>query len=171
VSRIALTSRDMAMKKARRQYVPVTSTLIAASLSLLPIVASTPISPDWGFMVLLAWRLLRPEMWPAKIALPLGLYSDLISGHPIGQSMALWTATFLILDIVDSRAMYRDYWMDWLLAVVLILFYITGGWAISALMGSRVEFAVLWPQIGFSVLAYPLVARLVVGLDRWRLSR
>jgi rod shape-determining protein MreD len=161
----------MAMKKARRQYVPVTSTLIAASLSLLPIVANAPISPDWGFMVLLAWRLLRPEMWPAKIALPLGLYSDFISGNPIGQAMALWTATFLILDIVDSRAMYRDYWMDWLLAVMLILFYIAGGWAIAALMGGKVEFAVLWPQIGFSVLAYPLVARLVVGLDRWRLSR
>jgi rod shape-determining protein MreD len=171
MSRIALTSRDMAMKKARRQYVPVTSTLVAASLSLLPIVVNAPISPDWGFMVLLAWRLLRPEMWPAKIALPLGLYNDLISGHPIGQSMALWTATFLILDIVDSRAMYRDYWMDWLLAVVLMLFYIAGGWAIAGMMGSKVEFAVLWPQIGFSVLAYPLVARLVVGLDRWRLSR
>jgi rod shape-determining protein MreD len=171
MSRIALTSRDMAMKKARRQYVPVTSTLVAASLSLLPIVVNAPISPDWGFMVLLAWRLLRPEMWPAKIALPLGLYNDLISGHPIGQSMALWTATFLILDIVDSRAMYRDYWMDWLLAVVLMLFYIAGGWAIAGMMGSKVEFAVLWPQIGFSVLAYPLVARLVVGLDRWRLTR
>ena len=171
MSRIALTSRDMAMKKARRQYVPVASTLAAASLSLLPIVADAPISPDWGFMVLLAWRLLRPEMWTATIALPLGLFNDLLSGHPIGQSMALWTATLLMLDIVDSRAMYRDYWMDWLLAVVLMLAYIAGGWAISALMGSKVEFAVLWPQIALSVLAYPLVARLVVGLDRWRLSR
>lgn len=171
MNRIALTSRDMAMKKARRQYVPVASTLAAASLSLLPIVADAPISPDWGFMVLLAWRLLRPEMWTATIALPLGLFNDLISGHPIGQSMALWTATLLILDIVDSRAMYRDYWMDWLLAVVLMLSYIAGGWAISGLMGSKVEFAVLWPQIALSVLAYPLVARLVVGLDRWRLSR
>jgi rod shape-determining protein MreD len=171
MSRIALTSRDMAMKKARRQYVPVASTIAAASLSLLPIVANAPISPDWGFMVLLAWRLLRPEMWPATIALPLGLYSDLISGHALGQSMALWTATLLILDIVDSRAMYRDYWMDWLLAVVLLLLYIAGGWAVAGMMGSRVEFAVLGPQIAFSVLAYPLVARLVVGLDRWRLSR
>jgi rod shape-determining protein MreD len=161
----------MAMKKVRRRYVPVTSTLLAASLSLLPIVADAPLSPDWGFMVLLAWRLLRPEMWTATIALPLGLFNDLISGHPIGQSMALWTATLLILDVVDSRAMYRDYWMDWLLAVVLMLAYIAGSWAISGLMGSKVEWAVLWPQVAISVLAYPLVARLVVGLDRWRLSR
>jgi rod shape-determining protein MreD len=171
MSRIALTSRDMAMKKARRQYVPVASTLAAASLSLLPIVTNAPISPDWGFMVLLAWRLLRPEMWTATIALPLGFFNDLVSGHPIGQSMALWAATLLILDMVDSRAMYRDYWMDWLLAIVLMLFYIGGSWAVAGMMGSKVEFAMLWPQIAFSVLAYPLVARLVVGLDRWRLSR
>jgi rod shape-determining protein MreD len=171
MSRIALTSRDMAMKKARRQYVPVTSTLAAASLSLLPVVADSPISPDWGFMVLIAWRLLRPEMWPATTALPLGLFNDLVSGHPIGQSMALWTTTFLILDMVDSRAMYRDYWMDWLLAAVVILFYVTGGWVISGLMGSKVELAILWPQMALCVLAYPFVARLVVGLDRWRLTR
>jgi hypothetical protein len=38
-------------------------------------------------------------------------------------------------------------------------------------MGSRTHFGVLWPQIGLSVLAYPVVARLVVALDRWRLSR
>lgn len=171
MSRIALTSRDMAMKNVRRQYVPVASTIAAASLSLLPIVANAPISPDWGFMVLIAWRLLRPELWAAKVALPLGLYNDLVSGHPIGQSMALWTATLLILDIIDSRAMFRDYWMDWLLAVVLMLFYIAGGWAIAGMMGSKAEFAVLWPQIALSVLAYPFVARLVVGLDRWRLTR
>jgi rod shape-determining protein MreD len=171
MSRIALTSRDMAMKKARRQYVPVASTLAAASLSLLPIVANSPISPDWGFMVLIAWRLLRPEMWASYMALPLGLYSDLVSGHPIGQSMALWTLTFLILDVVDSRAMYRDYWMDWLLSAVLILFYVAGGWLVAALMGSNTDFAILWPQLGLSVLCYPLIARLVIGLDRWRLTR
>ena len=171
MSRIALTSRDMAMKKARRQYVPVASTLAAASLSLLPIVANSPISPDWGFMVLIAWRLLRPEMWASYMALPLGFYSDLVSGHPIGQSMALWTLTFLILDVVDSRAMYRDYWMDWLLSAVLILFYVAGGWSVAALMGSNTDFAILWPQLGLSVLCYPLIARLVIGLDRWRLTR
>jgi rod shape-determining protein MreD len=151
--------------------VPVASTLIAASLSLLPVVANSPISPDWGFMVLIAWRLLRPEMWAAHTALPLGLYNDLVSGHPIGQSMALWTATFLILDIVDSRAMYRDYWMDWLLAAVLILFFIAGGWGIAMMMGSKTDFGILWPQVGLSILSYPLVARLVIGLDRWRLTR
>ena len=171
MSRIALSSRDVAMKNVRRRYVPVGSTLVAALLVLLPIVADRPIVPDFAFIVLIAWRLLRPELWPATMALPLGFFNDLVAGHPLGQSMALWTAMFLLLEFIDSRAMYRDFWMDWLLAVVLMLFYIAGGWAIAGMMGSKVEFAILWPQIVFSVLAYPLVARLVIGFDRWRLSR
>jgi rod shape-determining protein MreD len=38
-------------------------------------------------------------------------------------------------------------------------------------MGSATPYAVMLPQLAMSVFAYPLVARLVVGLDRWRLSR
>jgi penicillin-binding protein 2 len=51
--------------------------------------------------------------------------------------MGLWTITFLLLDFIDSRAMFRDYWMDWLLASLLILFYVSGSWLISLMMGSR----------------------------------
>ncbi len=171
MSRIALTTRDVAMKKARRQYVPVATTIGAILLALLPLVANAPVSPDFGFIVLIAWRLLRPELWSATTALPLGLFNDLVAGHPLGQSMALWTTTFLILDIIESRAMFRDYWMDWLLASLLILLYTFGGWAIANLMGSASDFRIMWPQIGLAVLAYPVVARIIVALDRWRLSR
>jgi rod shape-determining protein MreD len=171
MSRIALTSRDVAMKNARRQYVPVGSTLTATLLVLLPIVANAPYIPPFGFLVLIAWRLLRPEMWTAKAALPLGLFNDLVGGHPLGQSMALWTLAFLILDLVESRAMFRDYWMDWLLAAVLILFHSFGAWLIAYVMGSSAGFHVLWPQIALSIFFYPVVARLVVIMDRWRLTR
>ena len=171
MSRIAGSSRDVALLGFRRQWVPILSTLAAALLVLLPYVASRPIVPDFAYLVLLAWRLLRPEMWQAHIALPLGLFNDLVAGLPVGQSMALWTLTFLILDIVDSRVGWRDYWMDWLFAAAAILFYTAGGWYIAREMGGTTPFAVLLPQLALSIFAYPLVARLVVALDRWRLSR
>jgi rod shape-determining protein MreD len=85
--------------------------------------------------------------------------------------MALWTLTFLILDLVESRAVFRDYWLDWLLASLLILFYAGGSWVIARLMGSEAAFSILWPQIALSILFYPVVARIVVVLDRWRLTR
>jgi rod shape-determining protein MreD len=171
MSRIAGSRRDVTIWTVRRQTVPVLTTLAASLLSLLPYVATAPLIPDFAFLVLIAWRLLRPEMWLAQVALPLGLFNDLVAGHPIGQSMMLWTLTFLILDLIDSRVGWRDYWMDWLFAASLILFYTFGGWYIARLMGSQTAFGVLLPQLLLSVFAYPLVARLVVGLDRWRLSR
>jgi rod shape-determining protein MreD len=171
MSRIAGSSRDVAILGLRRQAVPVTSTLAASLLDLLPIVASWPIVPDFAYLVLLAWRLLRPEMWQAHVALPLGLFNDLVAGHPIGQSMALWTLTFLVFDLIDSRVGWRDYWMDWFFAALAILFYTFGGWYVARLMGSATLFSVMLPQIGVAIFAYPLVARLVIDLDRWRLAR
>jgi rod shape-determining protein MreD len=171
MSRIAASGRDVALWTARRQAVPVLSTLGASLLALWPYVASAPLVPDLAFLVLIAWRLLRPEIWQAQAALPLGLFNDLVAGHPIGQSMALWTLTFLIFDLIDSRVGWRDYWMDWLFAAAAILLHGFGGWYVGYLMGAKASFAILWPQILLSVFAYPLVARLVVGLDRWRLRR
>jgi rod shape-determining protein MreD len=171
LSRIALTRGDMRMKRVRRTYVPVGSTVAAILIAVLPIVITTPIIPDFGYLFLISWRLLRPEMWTARTALPLGFLSDLVSGHPIGQSMALWTITFLLLDLVESRAGFKDYWLDWLLAALLVLAYTGASWFIAKLMGSEAAFSILWPQIVLSILFYPVVARIVVTLDRWRLTR
>ena len=171
MSRIAGSTRDVAMWNFRRQAVPVLSTLAAALLDALPIVAQAPLIPDLAFIVLIAWRLLRPEMWPAHIALPLGLFNDLVSGNPLGQSMALWTATFLLLDLADLRVGWRDYWIDWLFASLAILLHTLGAWYVARMMGSQTLFAVMLPQYAISVFAYPLVARALIALDRWRLAR
>lgn len=171
MSRIAFSSGEVRRSYIRREYVPIVSTIFACLLALLPIVVSSPIIPDFAFLVLIAWRLLRPEMWSPLIALPLGLFNDLIAGHPLGQSMALWTITFIAFDIADSRLLFRDYWMDWFFAALAVAFYVFAGWYIGRLMGNSAHFAVMLPQLGASILAYPIVARVVLSLDRWRLSR
>jgi rod shape-determining protein MreD len=169
--RIAGSSRDVAMWGFRRQWLPVISTLFASLLQALPFVLTTPLVPDVAFLTLLSWRLLRPEMWQAHYALPLGLFNDLVGGHPLGQSMALWTATLLVCDLLDSRSGWRDYWIDWLFASLVIACYVAAEWRIARAMGSQMEFEVLLPQLLLSIFSYPLVARLIVALDRWRLSR
>ena len=171
MSRIAGSSRDVAMLGFRRQAAPVLSTLAACLIDALPIVAQAPLIPDFAFLTLIAWRLLRPEMWLAHMALPLGLFNDLVAGHPIGQSMALWTMFFIIFDIIDSRVLFRDYWMDWLIASVAITAYIFSDWYVGTLMGNEANFSVMLPQLGASILAFPVVARFVLSLDRWRLAR
>lgn len=171
MKRIAYSRRDVAIAQARHRYVPVITTIIAILIATLPIVVSSPIIPDFAFLVLISWRLLRPEMWSAHIALPLGFLNDLVDGHPIGQSMALWTITFLAFDIIDSRIHWRDYWMDWLIAALAIAGYVFGGWAIARMMGDGTAIGVILPQLALTIFFYPVVARIVLALDRWRLAR
>ncbi len=171
MSRIAFNQAAVRRRAFWQNYTPVISTLFASALSLLPIIASSPLIPELGFLVLIAWRLLRPEMWAPTIALPLGLFNDLVAGHPIGQSMLVWTSMFIAYEIADTRMLFRDYWMDWFFAALGICAAVTADWYIARLMGARISFEVMLPQLGASILAYPVVARIILMLDRWRLAR
>jgi rod shape-determining protein MreD len=172
MSRIAGSETEVVIGDLRRRYVPLTSPVFAMLLGLLPIVSSTLWVPNLAFMTLLTWRLVRPEIWQAQVALGFGLLADLIvPGAPLGQSMLLWTVIFLGLDYADHLLGVRDYWLDWTLATAAILFHSAGVWYIALLMGAKVSVLVMVPQLLLSILAYPLMARIVLRLDRWRLSR
>ena len=106
----------------RLRLIPVLATVIGSATALLPIVTETPWLPPFGLLMALGWRLLRPEMWPAWVAFPLGLVDDLMTGAPLGSAASLWTIAFLSIDIADSRPMWRDYWLDWWIAGAAILF-------------------------------------------------
>ena len=171
MSRIAFNQAAVRRRAFWQRSTPAISTLAASALSLLPIIVASPLIPDVGFLVLISWRLLRPEMWAPTIALPLGLFNDLVSGHPIGQSMLVWTSVFIAFEVADTRMLFRDYWMDWFFASLAIGFAVFVDWYLSRLMGSHADFGIMLPQLGAMILAYPIVSRIVLGLDRWRLSR
>lgn len=171
MSRIAANETQVAIRDLRGRFVPLVTTIAAILLALLPIVAATPLIPDFGLLVMIAWRLLRPEIWTPNTALGLGLFNDLVAGNPIGQSMLLWTVLFLVFDLIDGRLGFRDYMMDWLIAAAAILFVTGGAWYIALLMGADVHLLVVAPQVGIAILAYPVVTRIVLTLDRWRLGR
>jgi rod shape-determining protein MreD len=172
MSRIAGSETEVVIGDIRRRFVPLFSTIFAMLLGLLPIVSSTLWIPNLAFMTLITWRLVRPEIWQAQIALGLGLLADLIvPGAPLGQSMLLWTLIFLGLDYADHLLGVRDYWLDWTLATGAIIFHSAGVWYIALLMGAKVGIIIMIPQLVLSILVYPLIARIVLGLDRWRLAR
>jgi rod shape-determining protein MreD len=151
--------------------VPAASVVAASLLSALPIVATTGWFPDFGFLALISWRLLRADPWPAWWAIPLGLVNDLFTGYPIGFSIALWSATMLALDLIDRRTMWRDYWVEWMVAGVLIAVDEWLLWRVARLAGADVPFVVMIPQLLISICAFPLSAWAVSRIDRWRLGR
>lgn len=164
-----ITTESMRAARIRVRVVPVLATMLASLATLLPMIATAPLMPPAGFIMLLAWRLLRPELWPVWIGIPLGLFDDIFSGQPIGTAMSLWTLTLLIFDLIDSYVIWRDYWIDWLLAGAGIAFYIVAAYWFAGQRGSPMVLQVLIPQILLSILVFPLFVRICVRLDRWRL--
>jgi len=155
--------------RLRAWAVPVLSTLAASALTLLPVVAGAPVLPPLGLLMALGWRMLRPEMWPAWVALPLGLADDLIGGAPLGTAMSLWTLAFLSVDLAEHRPMWRDHWLHWALAAGCIAGVGLGTWACERFVAGGGDLAPLLPQLVLGALLFPAAARLCARLDRWRL--
>jgi rod shape-determining protein MreD len=166
------TKKNFGHGPSRYALIAPAATVMAASLlSALPIVSAHGWFPDFGYLVLVSWRLLRADPWPAWWAAPLGLVNDLFTGYPIGFSIALWSATMLALDLIDRRTMWRDYWIEWMLAAVLIAFDEWLQWRVAVATGADVPFAAMIPQTLISVCAFPLSAWAVSRVDAWRLGR
>ena len=153
------------------EYVPAASVIAASMLSALPIVSTSGWYPEFGFLALIAWRLLRSDPWPAWWAAPLGFANDLITGAPIGLSVTLWTATMILLDLVDRRTMWRDYWIEWALAALLLLLNETVERWIAGMMGAAQSIVSIAPPLLSSIFAFPIAAWAVARIDRWRLGR
>jgi rod shape-determining protein MreD len=158
--------------RAGADYVPAAMVLAGSMISLLPIVSSTGWWPDWGLLMLVAWRLLRADAWPAWWAAPLGFANDLITGNPIGLSMALWSAIMIGMDILDRRTMWRDYWIEWAIAALFIGLAELAQWRVAAILGASVPLnKSAGPAIVIGVLSFPVAAFLAARFDRWRLGR
>jgi rod shape-determining protein MreD len=152
-------------------YIPAASVLLGSLLSALPIVSVSGLYPDFGFLILIGWRLLRADAWPAWWAAPLGFVNDILTGAPIGMSVTLWTAVMIAMDLVDRRTIWRDYWIEWALAAVLILAAETMEWWLAGLAGAAFAYRSILPPVLVAVLAFPIAAWLVSRIDRWRLGR
>jgi rod shape-determining protein MreD len=152
-------------------YVPAMSVVAASFLAALPIISNTGWYPDFGYLVFISWRLLRADPWPAWWAAPLGLINDLFTGYPIGLSVALWSATMLVLDLIDRRTMWRDYWMEWVLAALLLTIDQWMQWRIARATGADLPFWRMLPPLIISICVFPVSAWVVWRIDAWRLRR
>ena len=151
--------------------IPTVSVLVATLLSVFPIVSNHGWWPDAGLLMLIAWRLLRADAWPAWVAAPLGLIHDLLTGAPIGLAVALWPAFMLALDVIDRRTMWRDYWIEWVLAAIFVGLFVVAQWQVAAWDGAAVRYASVAPSILVGIVCFPIAAFIAARLDRWRMGR
>lgn len=153
------------------RFIPALSVAAMSLLAALPIVSLTGWYPDFAFLMLLGWRLLRADPFPAWWAAPLGLINDLFTGFPIGFSISLWCLSVFLLELADRRTMFRDYWIEWVLAALLIVLHQLFLFKVADLSGARVPLVQLAPGTAIAILVFPLFAFLAARLDKWRLGR
>jgi rod shape-determining protein MreD len=155
----------------RVRGVPYAS-IILGSLLPVPLIADLmPLVPSLGFLMLLGWRMVRPGLLPLWAGAPLGAVDDLVSGQPFGSAILLWSLAMIAIEVIETRFPWSGFWQDWFTAGTMAIIYWLGTLVFSGASITPELIAVAAPQALLSVLLYPITARMVAGLDRFRLAR
>ncbi len=157
-------------KMPRSIWLAPLSVVLGSMMTLLPVVATVPVLPPFGLMMLLGWRLVRGDSMKVWMPVPLGFFDDMLSGQPMGSAMLLWSAAVLMIDILDTRLVWRDFWQDWLIASGAITFVLVAGRLIASPFIAHVDTALLI-QILVSAALFPVIARFCAWLDRDKKQR
>lgn len=168
MARLLPSDETLLVLPIKMRVIPVASVMFASLMVVMPYAADAPLWPPFGFMMLVSWRLLRNDLWPVWIGIPLGLFDDLLSGQPVGSAMALWTLTLLTIEVADRRIVWRDFWIDWLLAAVALLGLLMASAALARTGDFLHILALITPQALWSVMLLPLTMRIAAALDGWR---
>ncbi len=151
----------------RARALPWATVLIGSLATIVPVIATVPLLPPLGLVMLLTWRLLARFALRPWAAAPLGFFDDLVSGQPLGSAVLLWSGCFLAIDLIERRMMFRDFWQDWLIASAAIFCCVAGGRVLAVPLGAQVD-APLLVQAAAAILLFPIAARLVAWIDRKR---
>jgi rod shape-determining protein MreD len=155
----------------RVRYVPYASIMAASLLPVLLIADTMPLAPSFGFLMLLGWRMVRPGLLPLWAGAPLGAFDDLVSGQPFGCAIFLWSLALIAIELIETRFPWRGFWQDWFTASVIAVIYWLASLLFSGASVTPEMLGVAAPQALLAVLLYPIIARMVAGLDRFRLAR
>jgi rod shape-determining protein MreD len=148
---------------------PALTVMLGSLVTIWPFIATIPVLPPMGLLMLLGWRLMRSDNFHIWAALPLGLFDDLLSGQPLGSSMLLWMLCFFAIDLIEQRLMFRDFWQDWLIASGAIAFCLIAGRFFATPITAHVD-TVLLVQVAITIMLFPVVSRLCAWLDEKRES-
>lgn len=176
LGKLAPSPEDLVRKRINRAPLTTLATglpwvtiMLASMASFSPVIGSAPVMPPLAYMMLLAWRMMRPSLLPIWAGLPLGLFDDLYSGQPFGSGIVLWSATMLAMEVIDERFLWRGFAQDWLAACGLIVGYLLLCASIAGLATGYPLPLVIGPQVLVALALYPVVTSVVALLDRIRL--
>lgn len=159
--------------RLRMQLVPIATVMLASALPLmLPLIANSPVLPPLGLILFLCWQMLRAELWPVWIGLPLGLWDDMFSGQPFGSAIGLWTLACIAIQYFSQRIYWRGFVHDWAITATLVaIIQFLGALIVHPHAPTGRLLSLVLPQIIFAAMLVPMVLRLTGRFDNFRLKR
>ena len=155
------------LPQGRARALPFVTVIGASLLTAVPAVATVPLLPPFGLLMLLAWRLLAPfSLRPWAPAL-LGLFDDLLSGQPLGSAALLWSLCFFAIALLERRLPVHTFRQDWLIATCLVIVVLVVGRLLASPFPAPLALPVA-AQAAVAVLLFPAAAALVGWIDRRR---
>ena len=151
--------------------IPWASILLVSLTPMLPIISPAQVLPPFAFLVLLAWRMLRPGLLPMWSGIPLGLFDDLYSGQPLGCAILLFSLALLTVEIVEYRFPWRSFGFDWFIATLAVAVYLAFSMLVSGAQLDQTTVLFILPQLLLSIVLFPIITRIISLLDRLRLTR
>ncbi len=151
--------------------VPWLSILAASILPIFFVTTAIAWVPPLGFLAMMAWRIIRPGLLPLWAGLPLGAFDDVFSGQPLGSGILLFSLTMIAFELLEARFPWRSFAQDWFTAGLCAIVYVLASMLVSGAVLSFDLLMSMLPQIALSILIFPVVARVVARLDRFRLLR
>ena len=122
LSAAASTART---RRCSPMALPWLTILLGSLTPWLPIIAPAPVLPPFGFLLMLAWRLLRPGLLPLWAGLPLGLFDDLYSAASRSAAACCCSrSTLIAVELIEIRFPWRNFWLDWLTASAILIAYL-----------------------------------------------
>jgi rod shape-determining protein MreD len=155
----------------RARGVPYVSILLSSFLPTLLLADLMPLVPPLGFMMLLGWRIMRPGLLPVWAGAPLGAFDDLVGGQPFGSGVLMWSLAMIALEALEARFPWRGFWQDWFTAALVTIAYLLAAAFVAVGAITQPLLVAALPQMLTALLIYPFLARIVAGLDRFRLTR
>lgn len=149
--------------------VPWVTIMLGSMSPSWPVIASAPVLPPLGFLLLLVWRQIRPGMLPVWAGLPLGAFDDVFSGQPFGSGILLWSSAMILLELIEARFPWRNFVIEWLVSATFVCGYLALCLLCANWSGASASLLVIVPQAMTSVLLIPLLARLAALFDHFRL--
>jgi rod shape-determining protein MreD len=151
--------------------IPWLTILLGSITPMLPIITVVPVLPPFGFLIMMAWRSLRPGLFPLWAGFPLGLFDDLFSGQPFGCGILLYSLALIAYDLLELRFPWRGFWQNWLVASLFLITYLLSSAVLAGGEFSLLRIGIVAPQILLSITLFPIAASIVSLLDRLRLLR